>query len=53
MSISTRNGFPPLFDLVLFGCTGSNAQFHEHIPPSSDRAQLLHSIRVTGADKDV
>jgi hypothetical protein len=52
-SISTWNGFLPLFDLVLFGCTASISQFRELIPSASDRAQLLHSIRVTGADKTV
>jgi hypothetical protein len=52
-SISTRDGFHPLFDLVLFGSTASNAQFRELIPTASDRAQLLHSMRVTGADKAV
>jgi hypothetical protein len=52
-SISARNGFPPLFNLVLIGSTASNAQFRELIPSASDRAQLLHSMRVTGADKAV
>jgi hypothetical protein len=52
-SISTRNGFPPLFDLVLFDCTASNAHFRELIPSASDRAQLLPSMRVTGADQAV
>jgi hypothetical protein len=50
-SISTWNGFPPLFDLVVFGCTASISQFRELIPSASDRAQLLHSIRVTGATR--
>jgi hypothetical protein len=37
-SISTQNGFPPLSDLVLFGCTASNAHFRELIQSASDRA---------------
>jgi hypothetical protein len=52
-SISTQNGFPPLFDLFLFGHAASNAQFRELIPSASDRAQLLLSMRVTGPDKAV